>query len=517
MTANRRIALNIIATYGRSLYALILGLFTARWALQALGHVDYGLYGVVGGLSAFIAFFNNILSMGVGRFYAVSVGKISVEGSELEGLEDCRKWFSTAVALHTCVAVLLMSVGYPVGAWVINNFLTIPWDRLDDCLCVFRFVCVTCFVGMVTVPVNAMYTAKQYIAELTIYSFATTTLKVVFLYYMVSHPGVWLKEYACLICVLSTLPQLIIMIRGCVIFQECRIRFRYVFSTTRLRSLVYYCGWTALGAGGALLRAQGVQVLINKYFGPRVNSAMTVASSVNGHTITLSGSLLGAFSPAIANAYGAGDLDRMRALAYRACKFGTLLVLLFVVPLSLELRHLLELWLVKPPRYVYGLCQVMFIMSIIDQLSVGHMLAVNARGQIAWYQGFLGTSLILTLPLAWIFCVCGANVYWVAVAMLLTMTFCSLGRVWFARSLVGMSSTFWLKRIAVPILIVMFFSYFVGSVPQLFMGPVFGRIIVTSIVCESVFVPMALFAVLDTEERAYLLARVPFVGRKGVC
>ena len=50
MTANRRIALNVVATYGRSLYAMVLGLFTARWALQALGQVDYGLYGVVGGL-----------------------------------------------------------------------------------------------------------------------------------------------------------------------------------------------------------------------------------------------------------------------------------------------------------------------------------------------------------------------------------------------------------------------------------------------------------------------------------
>ena len=43
MTANRRIFLNIIATYGRSLYALVIGLFCGRWSLMALGEVDYGL------------------------------------------------------------------------------------------------------------------------------------------------------------------------------------------------------------------------------------------------------------------------------------------------------------------------------------------------------------------------------------------------------------------------------------------------------------------------------------------
>lgn len=86
MSPNRRIVLNIVATYGRSLYALVLGLFTARWALMALGQVDYGLYGVVGGLTAFIAFFNGLLVTAVGRFYAVSVGEAQVKG---ENSSEC--------------------------------------------------------------------------------------------------------------------------------------------------------------------------------------------------------------------------------------------------------------------------------------------------------------------------------------------------------------------------------------------------------------------------------------------
>ena len=37
MTPNRRIFLSIVATYGRSLYALVIGLFCGRRALMALG------------------------------------------------------------------------------------------------------------------------------------------------------------------------------------------------------------------------------------------------------------------------------------------------------------------------------------------------------------------------------------------------------------------------------------------------------------------------------------------------
>ena len=52
MSPNRRIFLNIAATYGRSLYALVCGLFISRWVLAALGKTDFGLYGVAGGMMA---------------------------------------------------------------------------------------------------------------------------------------------------------------------------------------------------------------------------------------------------------------------------------------------------------------------------------------------------------------------------------------------------------------------------------------------------------------------------------
>jgi len=52
MSPNKRIFLNIVATYGRSLYALVCGLFISRWVLAALGKTDFGLYGVVGGMTA---------------------------------------------------------------------------------------------------------------------------------------------------------------------------------------------------------------------------------------------------------------------------------------------------------------------------------------------------------------------------------------------------------------------------------------------------------------------------------
>lgn len=39
MSPGKRIFLNVAATYGRSLYALVVGLFCARWVLMSLGEV----------------------------------------------------------------------------------------------------------------------------------------------------------------------------------------------------------------------------------------------------------------------------------------------------------------------------------------------------------------------------------------------------------------------------------------------------------------------------------------------
>lgn len=510
MTENKRIFFNIMATYGRNLFALVCGLFTSRWILLSLGEVDYGLYGVVGGLTIFITFFNSLLASGIVRFYAINVGE-SRKNPKV-GIEQCREWFNTALLIHTVVPLLLMAIGYPLGEYAIRNaWLNIPPERLDACLWVFRFTCISCFVGMVNVPFQAMYTAKQYIAELTIYSFITTILNVCFLYYAVSHPGDWLTCYALWAMLLLIIPQVIIAIRACIIFPECRFHRAYLWDSARFKQLLYYSGWQCFGSLGAMLRWQGITILINRSFGPKVNAAMSIGYSVSAQTSTLSAAMQGAFSPAIMNAYGAGDLERMRALAYRACKFGTLLLLLFLLPLSLELPYVLKLWLKEPPQYTAGLCWCVLVMMLIDKTAIGHMIAVNARGKIAGYQAFLGSALIATLPLAWFFVTLGWGIYSVGFAMVITMSACAWGRVWFARKLVGMSARYWFFRIFLPILVVIVFTGGVGFLPQIFFTPSFLRLCLSVAIVELLFFLLSWFLVLDKIERGFVIERLQLV------
>lgn len=508
MTENRRIFLNIVATYGRSLFALACGLFTSRWVLMALGEVDFGLYGVVAGLTTFIGFFNGLLAGAVSRFYAFSVGQARTAASRAEGLEACQKWFNSALLIHSAVPLALMVAGYPVGEWAVREWLTIPPERVEACVWVFRCVCVSCFVGMVNVPFQAMYVAKQYIAELTVYSFVTTVCNFCFVYYMVTHPGLWLAKYAAWAMALSVAPQALVAVRAMVVFPECRFRRAYLWDWGRTKAICNFAGWQFFGGFGSILRSQGIAILINKYYGPAANASMAIANSIIGHCNTLSGSMIGAFSPAITNACGARDYAQMRAMAYRTCKVGTLLSLLFILPMALELREVLTLWLKEPPAYAEGLAYCVCAITLIDHTAVGHMLAVNANGRIARYQAFLGTALILTLPLAWLFAALGGGVYAIGVAMVLCMMACAWGRVWFARRLVGMSARHWLFHILLPLGLLTLCAGAVGLLPRLWMGPSFWRLCVTTALTEAAFVPLSWFLLLTDAERAFIRTKL---------
>jgi O-antigen/teichoic acid export membrane protein len=260
------------------------------------------------------------------------------------------------------------------------------------------------------------------------------------------------------------------------LFPECRINLRLCWDLDRLKQLCYFAGSLAFSGLGTMLRGQGVAILVNKYFGATVNAAMSIANSVNAQSIALVTAMQGAFTPAIVQACGAGDDELMRKMAFRACKFGTLLVLIFALPLGLEIENVMKLWLKTPPSYSSGLCLFMLAVVVVDKCSIGHMIAVMAKGRIARYQMFLGAVLICSLPVAWTFVELGFGVYSIGMALFLMSSICSLGRIWFARRLVSMSSRYWICRVVIPIFLAIIASLAVGFITRVIYAPSFCRL-----------------------------------------
>ena len=509
MTQNRRIFLNILATYGRSVYSIGVGLFTTRWVLMALGQVDFGLYGLVGGLLMFVSFVNGLLSMSVSRFYAVSVGAASKAKCVDDGIRECRCWFNTAVFIHTIVPTALIVVGWPIGEWAVLHYLTIPPGRIDACLWVWRLSCLAGFVSMLNVPFQAMYTAKQEIAELTIYSFATTTLNAIFMYYMAEHHADWLVRYAIWMCTMSVLPQLIIAVRAVLKYPECRICVGELYCVARIRAIFKFAAarfWTAFSD---IVLQQGQALLVNRFMGPVFNASIRIGVAVSSHAATLSSSMMQAFWPAIGNKAGEGDEEQVRRMTFRVCRFGSLLLMIFAIPLALESREVLEIWLGNPPEFSHVLCAVILVCMVIGDMTEGYWMAImgigRGVGRYSWWVGWSG--IIVFFITAALFYV-GMGMFSVCIALLLGK-FITLGcRLYLGKILAGLDPRCWLKDVCLPIVTTSFIVASIGAIPRIVLEASCMRIVVTTLLCEIVLIPMMWCLVLSAEERAFMVSRI---------
>ena len=510
MTENRRIVLNIIATYGRSLYGLALGLCTGRWLLMALGEIDYGLISVVGAITGCVTFFCGLLSSAVGRYYTFAIGEAKITG--LEGLENCRKWFNTSVLLYTIIPVVLIVIGWPIGEYAIRNgWIYIPfdpdYDRVQACLWVFRISCVSAFLGLITVPANAMYGAHQYIAELTVYSFITSTLNAIFLYYIKTHEGHWLVWNALWGAVLALAPNIIITIRAFQLFPECRFRMAYLWSWERTKALFIYASAQFFDLFVTMLRHQGIAVLVNRYVAPihtAANASITVANTVTTHWFTRASCMSGAFAPALTTAYGAQDHKRMLALAFGTCKIGVLLMLIFALPMMLEVDEVMLLWLEDPPEFAPRLCNFFLTALLIERIALGHQIAVNASGKVMKCQSLLGLVNFFLFPLAWLGLALGYSIYTIGFVHIAMMIGNVCVRVYYARKNVGMGVRYWIFTVVIPLALLSAICLVIGSIPRFLLEASFWRVCVTTLTIEAVFLPLAWFVVLTKDERHFV-------------
>ena len=509
MSPNSRIVLNILATYGRTLVGVACGIFSTRWVLMALGKEDFGLYGLIASLVIFMTFVNIQFAGALSRYYAFAVGEAKAALDPTLALEECRKWFSIGVAIHVVVPLSLLAVGYPVGVWSIRSGLVgVPVYRTDACVWLWRFVCISSLISMLNVPFSAMYTAKQYIAELTIYSFSQTIAKTAFIYYMTLSKADWLVPYGLATCLILVIPQLLICLRAFVVFPECRFRWRYIKLGSYTIKLASYALWQTFGVLGYLARHQFLTVVVNSFFGPKVTASFTIGGTVSGEAASLTGALNTAFSPAITTACGEGDWRRARTMAYQACKYGTILTLIFAIPMGLEMPEILRLWLKDVPQWANGVCLVMLAVVVIEKFTLGHLIGMNASGRIALFQVCRGLSCLTAIPFGIVAALVFRHVYAVTLALLITTCIACCSDVLLARTRIGLSARYWASRIILPLLFVSLISAVVGFSTRYFMAQSFLRVVVTTVFVLTMLIPTAVFFVLDHNERVFLIKKV---------
>lgn len=507
MKPANRIILNTVATYGQSLLGLVLSLFSARWILHALGEVDFGLFGVVGSVILLITFLNGGLSIGVARFYAFSIGRGHTLPKQ-EAIDDLKRWFNTAFLIHLVLPFLLILIGWPIGEYAIHHWLTIPPERIDACIWVFRISLASAFLNVFSVPFTSMYAAHQLISELALFGIFQSICGFVGAWFLLHAQSDRLIFYALYMTVISSGTTLIQIIRAIVKFKACRPCISYLYDRYYLKQLFGYVSWKMFGMSCVVLRTQGVPVLTNLFFGPLVNAAYSVANRVSIQATSLSSAMMGAFQPAVTSAEGKGDRQKMLEMTMQASKFGTLLVLFFVIPLTLEMKTVLHLWLVNPPLYADELCQWMLAILVIDRMTSGSMLAVNALGRIAAYELIQGSVIALSLPLMWLLFHLEMGPVSIGGALFVSTAIYCAGRLAFSKYLLQLPVSAWIRQVAIPVSLLIVGASAAGVGIMLIFDAGFFRLCLTSAVTTAVTAGIGWLWLLTTVERQHFIGLI---------
>ena len=391
---SRRIAKNTVLLYIRMFLMLLVGLYTSRVILNALGQDDYGIYGAVGGVVALFSILTGAIAGAISRFFAFELGKP-------EGERRLQAVFSTAMTVQLGMALVVLVLAEIAGVWFLNARMNIPPDRLPAANWVLQCAIGAFVLNMWNVPYNAAIIAHERMQAFAYISIVEALMALGVALYVRFTPGDKLKVYALLMLVLAFLIRLLYGVYARRCFPECRLAVRQT-NRSLMREMAAFSGWTFLGNGLYVLNTQGVNILMNLFFGVRVNAARDVAVKFEGAVNKFITNFMTALTPQITKTWAAGSLPYMHQLICKGAKYSFFLVWFFALPVFLEAPKLLELWLVNVPEHAVTFVRLSMVSLLIMSLGDPFLRAVNATGKIARYQLVVSLTAVAVFPLTWL-------------------------------------------------------------------------------------------------------------------
>lgn len=496
MTSVKRITVNTIATYSRSLLSAGLALFSSRWVLQALGVSDFGLFSLVGSIILFVTFFNSIMSSSASRHFSFELGR-NIEN-------DINKWFNTALSIHLILPIILILLGYPIGVYFIKNIFEIPINKIFDSLIILRISLLTAFVSMLSVPFIAMYIAKQKLIELAIIGFIYSVLTFLAAYFLLRIPGNKLIIHTILIATIQIFIYLIQIFRAFIFFPECKINLTYWFHNKRLVELTSFAFWNLFGNFGHLMRTQGLAFLTNIFFGTKGNAAYGISSNLSTQTSNLTNALSASINPEIIQSVGRGDKLNAIKLSFQSAKMGIYLILLLTIPMITEINYVLNLWLTIVPENAEILCILMIFVFMIEKTTLTHMTLLQAINKISMPQLIQGVIFSSSIIVAFIMIKLGFGIVSIGWSIIITMIISRINLIYWVRKYLYVSVKMWVKKILSPYIIIVILLLLLSYSLTIIMQPQFIRLVLNYVI--NFFIASLLFwnMFFDDNEKEYL-------------
>lgn len=439
-TNNKRIAKNTLMLYLRMLFTLVVSLYTSRVVLHTLGVEDYGIYNIVGGIITMFTFVNAAMVSSTQRYlnFELATGNV----------EKLRDVFNTSLQIHIVISVAIIVLGETLGLWLLMEKLVIPESRMMAAIWVYQCSIVSCAVNIMSAPYNADIIAHEKMSAFAYISIVEVTLKLLIVYMLLVLPYDKLIVYAILMLFVQLLIRYVYSYYCHKHFREAF--FRFSVNIALFKEMSGFAGWNFVGNIASVLFTQGLNMMLNIFFGPVVNAARGIAVQVQSTVTQFVTGFQTALNPQITKNYASGDIEQMHNLMFRSARFSFLLLFFISLPVLLETNYLLTLWLKTVPDNTVTFTQIIICISLLFTTANPCVVANQATGRVKKYQLVVGGLLLTILPISYITLKLGAPAYSVFVVHFCIECVAQFFRIFMLRKLICISIWQYIKNVYIP-------------------------------------------------------------------
>jgi O-antigen/teichoic acid export membrane protein len=389
---NKRLAKNTLFLYFRMFLTLLVGLYTSRVVLNVLGVVDYGINNVVGGVVAIFGSLNGAMASTSSRYITFYLGK----GDK----NRLREIFSTVAYVHIGIAFLVVLLCETIGLWFFYNKMQIPVARLDVAFWLLQFSFAGAFLSMINTPFTGLIIAHE---KMDIYAYISifdviAKLAIVFLIQVT--PFDKLLTYGFLFLVVNIIDFFIYRTYCVKSFDDSHLKF--IFDKPLFKELAGYFCWSIAGNVALAFNGQGINMVLNMFFGPAVNAARGVAYQVQNIINQFVGNFQVALNPQIVKTYANKEMERMYNLMYASSKYGFLLLFFLSLPVMVCAHYILKLWLGIVPEHTVNFLRIILVVCMVNAMANSSIVAAGATGHIRKYTIINSFFVLAPLPLSYI-------------------------------------------------------------------------------------------------------------------
>ena len=492
---NKRIAKNTLMLYFRMFVTMVVGLYTSRVILATLGVEDYGIYNVVGGFVSMFSVISGTMTTATQRFLSFEIGK--KESGRIKEL------FTTAVMIHVFLALLVLFVAESFGLWFINHKMIFPSDRLIAANWVYQLSIFSFMINVVSVPYNAALIAYERMTAFAYVSILEVVLKLLLVFILAYISYDKLIVFGIMITALSVILRIIYGVYVKKNFSECKCDWH--LDKEFFGKLLGFISWNFIGSIAGIFKEQGLNIVLNLFFGAVVNAARGIAYQVLRAVSGFVSNFQLAMNPQIIKHYAAGEKEEMFKLVFRGSKFSYLLMMVLSIPVFVEAPYILTLWLVEVPDYTVIFLRLVLLITLVDSLSYTLIASVHASGKVKWYQIINGSVLLLTLPFAYLALYNGMKPYMALVISLVMSIVCLFVRLGIVKKTISFPMSDYIRKVVLVVL----FSSVISFIPIWY----FNKLLPTSLlsfIFVSIFsviysIIICFFMALNKSERVYIL------------